>query len=152
MHIVDAVLVSDNKDGNRLVRVTTRSVRALQCGDKLSSRHGQKGTVGTMLRAEDMPFVADGPNQGMRPDIIINLQCINGRMTIGKLLEMLYGALGTVQGEIQDATVSFLEENFFILSITYLYLHLSSLILNLKAVLSCECQVGSGANGEGRIQ
>jgi DNA-directed RNA polymerase beta subunit len=60
-----------------------------------------------MLRAEDMPFVMCGPNEGMRPDIIINLQCINGRMTIGKLLEMLYGSLGVVQGEIQDATPFF---------------------------------------------
>jgi DNA-directed RNA polymerase beta subunit len=74
---------------------------------QLSSRHGQKGTVGTMLRPEDMPFVMCGPNEGMRPDIIINLQCINGRMTIGKLLEMLHGALGVVEGEIQDATPFF---------------------------------------------
>jgi len=107
MHVVDKVIVTENKDGNRLVRVTTRSTRHLQCGDKLSSRHGQKGTVGTMLRPEDMPFVTYGPNEGMRPDIIINLQCINGRMTIGKLLEMLYGSLGVVQAEIQDATPFF---------------------------------------------
>ena len=60
-----------------------------------------------MVRHEDMPFVASGPNEGMRPDVIINLQCINGRMTIGKLLEMLHGALGVVQGEIQDATPFF---------------------------------------------
>ena len=72
--VIDKVIVTENKDGNRLVRVTTRSTRRLQCGDKLSSRHGQKGTVGTMLRPEDMPFVMAGPNEGMRPDIIINLQ------------------------------------------------------------------------------
>lgn len=107
MHVIDKVIVTENKDGNRLVRVTTRSTRKLQCGDKLSSRHGQKGTVGTMLRAEDMPFVMCGPNEGMRPDIIINLQCINGRMTIGKLLEMLHGCLGVVEGELQDATPFF---------------------------------------------
>ena len=107
MQVVDKVLVTENKDGSRLVRVTTRSTRRLQCGDKLSSRHGQKGTVGTMVRAEDMPFVMCGPNEGMRPDIIINLQCINGRMTIGKLLEMLHGSLGVTQGEIQDATPFF---------------------------------------------
>lgn len=35
------------------------------------------------------------------------MQCINGRMTIGKLLEMLHGALGVTEGEIQDATPFF---------------------------------------------
>lgn len=36
LHVVDKVLVSENKDGSRLVRVTTRATRKLQCGDKLS--------------------------------------------------------------------------------------------------------------------
>lgn len=36
--VIDTVVVTENKDGNRLVRVTTRSTRRLQCGDKLSSR------------------------------------------------------------------------------------------------------------------
>lgn len=35
-HIVDKVIISMNKDGSRLVRVTTRSTRRLQCGDKVS--------------------------------------------------------------------------------------------------------------------
>jgi hypothetical protein len=36
MHVIDAVVITENKDGNRLVRVTTRSTRKLQCGDKVS--------------------------------------------------------------------------------------------------------------------
>jgi DNA-directed RNA polymerase II subunit RPB2 len=107
VHRVVKVMVSDNKDSCRIVRVVTSTPRKVQCGDKLSSRHGQKGTVGTMLRAEDMPFVMSGPNAGMRPDIIINLQCISGRMTLGKLMECLYGSLGVVTGQIQDASPFF---------------------------------------------
>jgi DNA-directed RNA polymerase beta subunit len=36
MHVIDAVVITENKDGNRVVRVTTRSTRKLQCGDKVS--------------------------------------------------------------------------------------------------------------------
>lgn len=34
-HVVDKVIITDNKDGSRLVRVTTRSTRRLQEGDKV---------------------------------------------------------------------------------------------------------------------
>jgi len=107
VHRVTKVLVSDNKDSCRIVRVVTSTPRKVQCGDKLSSRHGQKGTVGTMLAPEDAPFVMSGPNKGLRPNIIINLQCISGRMTLGKLMECLYGCVGLVTGQIQDASPFF---------------------------------------------
>lgn len=45
-----------------------------------------------------------GPNAGMRPDAIVNLHCINGRMTIAKLLEMLYSSLGLVLSDFVDAS------------------------------------------------
>jgi DNA-directed RNA polymerase beta subunit len=69
-----------------------------------SARHGQKGTIGERRRQWDMPFVADGPNAGMTPDAIINVAAMNGRMTIGMLLEMLFSALGLVRGQLVDAT------------------------------------------------
>ncbi len=105
--VIDTVLVSETKDGNRMIRVTLRSTLRLQPGDKLSSRHGQKGTVGHLIPTEDLPFIMNGDNAGMRPDIIVNLNAINGRMTIGKLLEMLYSSVGLMKGEIQDATPFF---------------------------------------------
>ena len=79
-HIVDTVLITDNKDGQRFVRVRTRTTRELDVADKISDRHGQKGTIGAVVAEEDLPYVASGPNAGMRPDAIVNLQAINGRV------------------------------------------------------------------------
>ena len=69
-----------------------------------SARHGQKGTIGERRRAVDMPFVSSGPNAGMTPDVIINVCAINGRMTVGMLLEMAYSGLGLAKGSFVDAT------------------------------------------------
>lgn len=103
-YIMDKIVYTTNRDGYPQIRVRLRSTRVPQHGDKLSDRHGQKGVIGALLPEEDMPFVASGPNEGLRPDLIVNLHSINGRMTIGKLLEMLYSALGLVHGSLIDAT------------------------------------------------
>lgn len=103
-YYVDKVMLSINTEGNKSVRIKLRSMRMAQDGDKMSSRHGQKGTIGAILSQEDLPFVAYGPNAGMVPDAIINVHCINGRMTIGKLMEMLYSSLGLIQGKFPDAS------------------------------------------------
>lgn len=63
-----------------------------------SSRMGQKGTIGTTLRAEDMPFTA----QGIRPDIIINTCCLPTRMTIGQLLEALIAKTAALEGRVVE--------------------------------------------------
>lgn len=102
--IVDRIMISTNRDGFRQVRVRLRSMRVPQVGDKISDRHGQKGVIGFLAPQEDLPFVADGPNAGMVPDAIVNLHSINGRMTIGKLLEMLYSNLGLAAGSFVDAS------------------------------------------------
>jgi len=104
LYVVDKVLFSTNRDGFRQIRVRIRSMRVPQVGDKISDRHGQKGVIGFLANQEDLPFVADGPNAGMVPDAIVNLHSINGRMTIGKLLEMLYSNLGLALGSFIDAS------------------------------------------------
>jgi len=102
--IVDRIMVTTNRDGFRQVRVRVRSMRIPQVGDKISDRHGQKGVIGALVRPEDLPYVADGPNAGMVPDAIVNLHSINGRMTIGKLLEMLFSNVGLAKGHFVDAS------------------------------------------------
>jgi DNA-directed RNA polymerase beta subunit len=104
IYFVENVMLSTNMEGNKSVRIKLRSMRIAQEGDKMSSRHGQKGTIGAIISEEDLPYVAYGPNAGMRPDAIINVHCINGRMTIGKLLEILYSSLGLIKGQFPDAT------------------------------------------------
>ena len=99
--IVDDVIISIDKDGKQMVIVRIRKHRVPMIGDKFSSRHGQKGTVGRVVADHDLPF---NPLTGMRPDIVVNPQAIPSRMTIGQLIECLQGKLGAVEGRFSDAT------------------------------------------------
>ncbi|OAQ22990.1 beta and beta-prime subunits of DNA dependent RNA-polymerase, partial [Linnemannia elongata AG-77] len=74
--------------------------RLLSVGDKISSRHAQKGVIGRMLPQEDMPFTDDGTV----PDIIFNSHGIPSRMTMGQLLEGVIGITCVMTGEFADGT------------------------------------------------
>lgn len=77
--VVDSVAVTKDLHGNKVCVVKIRVTYNLLEGDKLSSRYGQKGTIGRIVPQCDMPF---SPRTGMVPDVIINPLCIPSRMTV----------------------------------------------------------------------
>lgn len=97
---IDKNYIDRNGDGYNFAKVRLRTVRKPVIGDKFSSRHGQKGTIGNIIPEDDMPFTRDG----VRPDIIINPHAIPSRMTIGHLKETLLGKTLLALGLFGDGT------------------------------------------------
>ncbi len=98
--IVDAVFITEDNQGNKVIRVKTRDLRIPELGDKFATSHGQKGIIGAIIPENDVPFTS----KGIRPDIIFNPHSIPGRMTVGYLIELLAGKVGCASGKIMDGT------------------------------------------------
>jgi DNA-directed RNA polymerase II subunit RPB2 len=97
---VESVVVTVSAQKLYMVKVRITQDRIGELGDKFSTRHGQKGTIGMLYRAHDMPRTEDG----LVPDIIVNPHCIPSRMTIAQLMEMIFGWVCYKKSVIGDAT------------------------------------------------
>jgi len=97
---VDKVYKNRNGEGYSFAKIRMRQDRIPEIGDKFSSRHGQKGTMGMVLNPEDMPQSGGG----IVPDIIINPHAIPSRMTIAQLMETLLSKIGCYAGALADGT------------------------------------------------
>lgn len=80
------VVSADFKTKNHVkyAEIVIASKVDIDCGDKLSSRHGNKGVVGKIVPMEEMPY---DPVTGITVDVVLNTLGIPSRMNIGQLLE-----------------------------------------------------------------
>ena len=95
--IIDRMVLTSNEEHPIIIKTILRQTRTPEYGDKLSSRHGQKGVCGLIVNEEDVPF----SEAGWRPDLIMNPHGYPSRMTVGKLMELLGSKAAAFDGKFK---------------------------------------------------
>jgi DNA-directed RNA polymerase subunit beta len=78
----------------QLAKVYVAQKRKVKVGDKMAGRHGNKGIISRIVRAEDMPFLEDGTPV----DIVLNPLGVPSRMNLGQIYETVLGWAGKKMG------------------------------------------------------
>ncbi len=79
--------------------VSCSSHNAIWTGN--SNRHGQKGTIGMLMRGYDMPRT----KEGIPVDMIMNPHAIPSRMTVAQLIEAVVGKAAPGLGTVGNGTL-----------------------------------------------
>ncbi|MBQ7749207.1 hypothetical protein IJR75_01185 [bacterium] len=82
---IDGDLLPDDVIEKVVVYIAQK--RKLQVGDKMSGRHGNKGTISKIVPVEDMPHLEDGTPI----DILLSPLGVPSRMNLGQILEVHLG-------------------------------------------------------------
>jgi DNA-directed RNA polymerase subunit beta len=79
----------------KMVKVFVAIKRKMQPGDKMAGRHGNKGVVSRIMKAEDMPYLEDGTPV----DLVLNPLGVPSRMNVGQILETHLGWASATLGK-----------------------------------------------------
>jgi DNA-directed RNA polymerase II subunit RPB2 len=83
-----------------MYNVRVRMERKPIAGDKMTTRHGQKGTIGITYQQKDMPFT----ESGIIPDLILNPHGYPSRMSLGHFIECVASKEAAETGHFVDGT------------------------------------------------
>ena len=98
--VIDTVVMTQSNEGGKMYKIRARDMRIPEIGDKFASRHGQKGVLGILAKAEDLPYTAEG----MSPDVLINPHAFPSRMTVGMMMESVCGKAASFRGKRFDGS------------------------------------------------
>ncbi len=98
--VIDTVVMTQSNEGGKMYKIRARDMRVPEIGDKFASRHGQKGVLGILAKAEDLPYTAEG----MSPDVLINPHAFPSRMTVGMMMESVCGKAAAFRGKRFDGS------------------------------------------------